>query len=91
MKLAIAVNHILGDPGAFGTGVGAEADDAGESLVGGDGEIAAVEGAPEASGDVDLFREKDASGAGGPPEYGLVVAEPGEDAVAVGEFEPLGG
>jgi hypothetical protein len=91
VKVAVAGYHVSGNPGAFGPGLGAQANNSGECPVSRNGEMLFVQGFTQAFGNVDFWRKQHASWVWGPPEDGLVVAEPGEDAALVGQYQAFGG
>src|SRR5680860_236649 len=91
VQFGVTGDHVVGYPGAFAAGGGAQADDATEGLIGGYPEAALVESSAQASGDVNIFREKHAAWVWRPPEYGLLFAVPGEDAAAVREDQSFRG
>jgi len=54
MQLAVACHHVVCNPGPFCPGLGAQANDSGESTVGRNGKMLAVQRSPQALGNVDL-------------------------------------
>ncbi len=91
VQFRVTGDHVVGYPGAFATGGGAQADDAAEGLISGDMEAALVQRSAQTAGYVDVFGEEHTARVWRPPEYGLVVAVPGKYAAAVGEDEALCG
>src|SRR5690554_2103335 len=85
MQLSVRGDHVIGDPGALGTGICAQANDPAKALISGDLETMLVQSASKASGDVYLIGKEHTPRVGRPPENRLVVTEPGKDTVTIGQ------
>ncbi len=93
VKLDIGIPHSLRDPGAsilLSVHFGAGLYDSHKIRVHSYGVYAFAHGLPETPGNLQLFREQYEPGVRAPPQDGLVLVVPGEDAHGIGKQQPPG-